>query len=506
MRRSDNAEHNSRHYSRRRQAAIEGRHLPTNEELLRGCPFLGERIGDDVQTFVERILPRFDDNNDPHGNVRSKLRVLTIAPDSQDFLDAVDALDVLAEGGNRKMAELAALASLRCTYYAASSWDRSAYERVAAEALDKVFMQPVSDDVFVDYATAALGWLALSKNNAPRYKAPVTFALDYGERIVRRLTEIAVQSSERLTSPDTEGNSANSDVVKKTPESKGGVVVVRLIGNAGTTEGRRVVKEFDKIIGRSLPLIETPNLAKVRSALVSEFPYASNAIDRILNDLAASRHVRFRPTIFVGKPGSGKTTFAGRLFDVLGIQHTVYSCGGVSNSSLAGTPRRWSTGEPSLPVSLVTRWQTAAPGIVLDETEKAGTSRHNGNLLDSLLGLLEPRSSSAWHDPYIQAEVDLSHVLWIGTANSLDGVPGPLRDRCRIIVFPEPQAEHLDALAPVLLQKVVAAKGLDVRWAVPFDGDELEALRRVWPGGSIRLLTKLIEGLLGARENDQRQH
>jgi hypothetical protein len=81
---------------------------------------------------------------------------------------------------------------------------------------------------------------------------------------------------------------------------------------------------------------------------------------------------------------------------------------------------------------------------------------HNGNLLDSLLGLLEARSAKRWHDPYVEAAVDLSHVVWIGTANTLNGVSGPLRDRCRIVQFPEPGPEHLEILAPKLLAKTCA--------------------------------------------------
>src|SRR3546814_7088270 len=55
--------------------------------------------------------------------------------------------------------------------------------------------------------------------------------------------------------------------------------------------------------------------------------------------------------------------------------------------------------------------KVANPGIVLDEIEKAGTSRHNGNLLDALLAMLEPETSAQWFDRYLEAPVNLSGVL-----------------------------------------------------------------------------------------------
>ena len=145
--------------------------------------------------------------------------------------------------------------------------------------------------------------------------------------------------------------------------------------------------------------------------------------------------------------------------------------------------------------------RVASPGIILDELEKAGSSRHNGQLHDVLLGMLEPASSTEWHDSYLQAPVDLSHVVWIATANSLDGIPVPLRDRCRILQVPAPGPEHLQVLAPALLRQACQARGLDARWASPLDGVELQAVAEAWPGGSLRRLARLLDGVLAARDH-----
>lgn len=132
--------------------------------------------------------------------------------------------------------------------------------------------------------------------------------------------------------------------------------------------------------------------------------------------------------------------------------------------------------------------------------DKVGTSRHNGNLHDALLGLLEPQSATRWFDPYLQAPVNLVAVLWLGTANSLQDWTGPLRDRVRVLKFPSPGPQHLSTLSAALMKQIAAERGQDVRWVLPLTGQELDALRSVWPGGSVRRLRRYLEGVLEARQ------
>ena len=100
----------------------------------------------------------------------------------------------------------------------------------------------------------------------------------------------------------------------------------------------------------------------------------------------------------------------------------------MSDSALGGTPRRWATGEPSLPVEAIRRHLSAGPAIILDEIEKASSNRHNGALADVLLGMLGRETASAYHDPYVEAEVDLSQLNWLMTANEVETLHAPLRD------------------------------------------------------------------------------
>jgi hypothetical protein len=143
---------------------------------------------------------------------------------------------------------------------------------------------------------------------------------------------------------------------------------------------------------------------------------------------------------------------------------------------------------------------TASPGLILDEVEKASENRHNGSLYDCLLGLLEPQSSSTWRDPYIQAPINLAHMVWVATANSTQGVPPVLLDRMTVMAFPEPGPQHLHLLANSILKRSYVSRGYDGKWATPLDVEELEALWAVWPGGSLRVLQRLIDGIIDARE------
>nr|WP_289624920.1 AAA family ATPase [Sinorhizobium sp. 7-81] len=248
-----------------------------------------------------------------------------------------------------------------------------------------------------------------------------------------------------------------------------------------------------------------PELTVVRARLIAEFPYALAIVDKVLEGLSGRPNVHLRPIILLGAPGSGKTQFARRLTEELGTPCVLISCGGLSDSAIGGTARRWSSGEPSLAVMVVRQHECAGPVVILDEIEKIGTSRHNGNVHDVLIGLFEPQTSSRWHDPYLQAHCDLSHVSWLMTANSVEPIPAALRDRCRILRFPSPGADQLPLLATRILERLYIEAGYDPRWATPIEGFELDALASVWTGGSIRTLERLVEGLREARERGRRR-
>jgi hypothetical protein len=89
------------------------------------------------------------------------------------------------------------------------------------------------------------------------------------------------------------------------------------------------------------------------------------------------------------------------------------------------------------------------------------------------------------------------------TANSVEPIPAVLRDRCRVIRFPEPGPEHLPALAVSIMERVYAELGHDVRWVTALEGFEVDAVASAWGGGSIRRLQRIIEQLVDFREGER---
>src|SRR5690606_3514235 len=122
--------------------------------------------------------------------------------------------------------------------------------------------------------------------------------------------------------------------------------------------------EFEKSVPRRLPLPDVPDRAAMRTRLTTEFPWAVSIADEILKGLVGRYHVLIRPTILLGPPGCGKTRFSRRLIEELGVPYELVSCGGLSDSAIGGTPRRWSSGEPSLAVMAVRRHESAGPAII----------------------------------------------------------------------------------------------------------------------------------------------
>lgn len=296
------------------------------------------------------------------------------------------------------------------------------------------------------------------------------------------------------------------EAMAEEPEPELITVIPRVAASTGSWND--VGSDLDLINGKSLYLVEVPDLAEVREQLVSEFPHFESQVDTILSDLVGRKSVRLRPTLLLGEPGSGKSRLARRLFESLYVPHCVYPAGGSSDNSLAGTPRRWNSSEPSLPVRLVRDHERANVGVVVDELEKAAAGRggNGGRLWDALVQLVEPETAARYEDPYVQAPCNLSAVNWIATANGLEHVPAPLLDRLRIIRMPEPGHEHLPALAASMMDAAVVERGLDLEWAQPFDEIELQALRQHWKGGSLRALRRLVEGVLAARDAAATRH
>jgi ATP-dependent Lon protease len=266
------------------------------------------------------------------------------------------------------------------------------------------------------------------------------------------------------------------------------------------TRMKDITASLKAVINTALPLTPVPPLDEVRKALVFEFPYAEPVIDVALADLVGRTTIRLRPLLLVGDPGGGKSRFARRLGELLRLTVWRTDASGSDGAVFGGTDRRWHSSEPCHPFLAIARGKTANPLVLLDELEKAGTRADYGRLWDCLLGFLEPESNCRYPDPALQTNLDLSQVSYVATANTLDALPSPLRDRFRVVTFPKPTAADLDALLPSVIADLATERGLDHRWVAPLTGHERDAVAAHWQGGSVRRLRRVVEGALLARE------
>jgi ATP-dependent Lon protease len=297
------------------------------------------------------------------------------------------------------------------------------------------------------------------------------------------------------------------------PQTRPGLVVIRAIGgNTLTSTGREVHSEFQKLIGVTMPLAPTPDLTAARQILASEFPHCIPAIEAILGDLTGPT-IKWRSSLFVGPAAVGKSRLANRLPAVLGMpEPSRFDGAGASDNAFGGTPRRWSTGEASAPLEAVRRSGVANPCFILDNVERAATSRHNGRFSDSLLPFLCAETSRVHFDPFLESPANLSAINYIATANNELDLPKELRDRFRLLRIPEPSAEHLPALARTLAREIAAERGIAPKrgivpeWVLDLDSFEIDVASRLWRGGSIRRLRAIVEIIISKRDELAMRH
>lgn len=274
----------------------------------------------------------------------------------------------------------------------------------------------------------------------------------------------------------------------------------------GNTKVKEAVAGHEHMLGQPIALAPVGDLPARRRLLIAEFPWATEVVDFILSDLVSRQAVTIRPVLLTGDPGSGKSHFARRFAHHFGLHLWTVDCAGSDGSVFAGTDRRWSSAEPSHPFLSMSRGRQANPLVLLDELEKAPTRADYGRIWDGLLSFLDPGSNRAVQDKCLQVPVDCSHINFIATANRVDALPWPLRDRLRRIAFPEPAADHLDALIAPLTAQLAASRSLDPRFIAPLTGDEHMFIKASWRGGSVRRLARLIEAVINVRERLMAQH
>ena len=225
---------------------------------------------------------------------------------------------------------------------------------------------------------------------------------------------------------------------------------------------------------------EEINIPKAHEILDEDHYDLQKVKERILDYLAVKKlqpGMKGPILCFVGPPGVGKTSLGKSIARALGRKFVRIALGGMHDEAeIRGHRRTYIGALPGQVIQGLKRAETNDPVMMLDEVDKLGRD-FRGDPSSALMEVLDPEQNNAFRDHYLDVPFDLSRVLFIATANWMDPIPEPLRDRMEIIELPGYTGEEkLHIAHKYLIPKQTAENGIKAGEQIEFSD---EALREI---------------------------
>ncbi len=245
---------------------------------------------------------------------------------------------------------------------------------------------------------------------------------------------------------------------------------------------------------------DNDNLTEVKNKLDESHYGIDKVKTRIIEFLAVkqmSKSLRSPIICLVGPPGVGKTSLAFSIADAINRNFIKISVGGVNDESeIVGHRRTYLGANPGRVIQSMKKAKSSNPLFLIDEIDKM-TKDYKGDPASALLEILDPEQNKYFSDNYIEEEFDLSSVMFVATANNIEDIPEPLKDRLEIIELTGyTEYEKLDIAKRHLITKICKEHGLNNSYIKFDDKVILDIIRHYTKESGVRELERQLSNVI----------